>query len=231
MNHPTVSVVVPVRDGARYLAAALDSVLGQTTPPTEVVAVDDGSRDATPEVLAGYGAPVHVVRQSSLGLAAALNRGLQEATGELIGFCDADDLWAPAKQERQLACLSRDADCAGVGGLIVQFVSPDARDVTGNLRVDPRPTAAALLGSLLLRRAQVDRVGTFERSMSFAVTVDWIARARLLGLRLVTLDEVVLLRRVHTENMTVASPEEERHGLIRALRAQRRRHRDAPPTR
>jgi glycosyltransferase involved in cell wall biosynthesis len=231
VSHPSVSVVISVRDGATYLAAALDSILDQTPPPTEIVVVDDGSRDATPDVLSHYADAVRVVRQERLGLGVALNRGLAETTGAILGFCDADDLWDTRKQERQLAHLAGDPDCPVVGGLVAQFVSPEAHAATAHLRVDRTPTAAAMLGSLLLRRAAVDRIGPFDTATSFATAVDWIARARAIGLATVMLDEVVLLRRVHGANMTVTNPAELRQGLLRALRAQRHRHRDGvPPT-
>lgn len=231
MSDPSVSVVIPVRDGAAYVAAALDSIRGQTTPPTEIVVVDDGSRDATPDVLSHYAGAVRVVRQERLGMGQALNRGLDEAKGSIIGFCDADDLWAPRKQEHQLACLANEPDCSAVGGLVAQFVSPEAHAATAHLRVDETPTAAALLGALLLRRAAIDRVGPFDTTTSFVTAVDWIARARATGLAIVMLDEVVLRRRVHGANLTVTNPAEHHQGLLRALRAQHRRRRGAePPT-
>jgi len=223
---PTVSVVVAVRDGARYVSAALDSILGQTCPPTEVVVVDDGSRDATAEVLAAYGDPVRVVAQPPVGYGGALTRGVREARGELVAFCDADDLWAPGKQEHQLACLAEDPGCAVVGGQARQFVSPDAGDAVQRARLDLRPRAASLLGTLLVWRDQFDRVGTFDHAMRAGAAVDWVGRARRLGLRFRAVDEVVLLRRVHDDNLDAVHADAVLDGLLRALRAQRRRHRD-----
>src|SRR5215212_2480245 len=79
-----VSVIVPVRDGERYLAEALESILRQSTTPGEVVVVDDGSTDATPAVLERYAARVRVVRQSAAGVAVALNHGIAVAHGTLL---------------------------------------------------------------------------------------------------------------------------------------------------
>ncbi len=227
MNSPTVSVVVPVRDGATYLDDALASVLGQTRPPTEVIVVDDGSEDATAMQLARYGPPVRVIRQSRLGFGAALNRGVESVTGDLVAFCDADDLWAPGRQDRQLAGLAQRPECAGVRGLVQQFVSPDTPDMTERLRFDEQPQRADVLGSLLLRRTDMERVGSFDPS-SPVPTVDWIARLRHLGLKLATVEVVVLLRRLHGQNLTIVQREETRRGLLRALRDQRRRHRAGP---
>jgi glycosyltransferase involved in cell wall biosynthesis len=97
MSTPLVSCIVPVFNGERYLAEALDSVLGQTYRALEVIVVDDGSTDGTPAVVRTFGARVRCVTQPNAGLAAARNRGLAAATAELVAFLDADDLWLPEK--------------------------------------------------------------------------------------------------------------------------------------
>jgi glycosyltransferase involved in cell wall biosynthesis len=87
-----VSVVIPVHNGAATLAAAIDSCLDQSHDDVEVVVVDDGSTDATPEVLAQYGARIRAVRQANGGLAAARNTGMLAASGEFVAWMDADDI-------------------------------------------------------------------------------------------------------------------------------------------
>ena len=88
-----ISCIVPVFNGERYLAEALDSILAQTWRPLEVIVVDDGSTDGTAHIAAGYGAEVSYIHQANAGPAAARNRGLDAARGEFIAFLDADDLW------------------------------------------------------------------------------------------------------------------------------------------
>ncbi|HVL00001.1 MAG TPA: glycosyltransferase [Dongiaceae bacterium] len=100
-----VSVIIPVFNAEAHLEETLASVLGQTYPHIEIVAVDDGSTDRSLEILEKYRHRIRVVRQKNGGAAAARNRGAQEARGKWIAFLDADDLWAPDKVERQLgAC-------------------------------------------------------------------------------------------------------------------------------
>jgi glycosyltransferase involved in cell wall biosynthesis len=99
----TISVVIPTYNYARYLPEAIDSALAQTYAPLEVVVVDDGSTDETPEVLAAYGAKIRAVRQSNQGVAAARNTGVAAARGEYIALLDSDDLWLPRKLELQIA--------------------------------------------------------------------------------------------------------------------------------
>lgn len=106
MNGPTISAVMTVYNGERYVGEALASILSQTRPPREVVVVDDGSTDATPELLREFGDEIRVVRQANSGHAAALNRGFEEADGDYIAKCDADDIWREDKLERQADAIA-----------------------------------------------------------------------------------------------------------------------------
>ena len=80
-------------NGAAFLRRALDSVLAQTYPLQEIIVIDDGSTDSSPEILMSYGDCLTVVRQENSGVAVARNVGLQKASGDLIAFLDQDDLW------------------------------------------------------------------------------------------------------------------------------------------
>jgi glycosyltransferase involved in cell wall biosynthesis len=107
MSGPLVSVVIPTFNRAATIVRAVESVLQQTYRPLEVIVVDDGSTDATPEVLKAYGSALVYVRQDNAGPAAARNRGIREAQGDLVAFLDSDDLWRATKLERQVAVLER----------------------------------------------------------------------------------------------------------------------------
>jgi glycosyltransferase involved in cell wall biosynthesis len=97
----TITAIIPVHNGERHLAEAIQSVLAQTLPPGEIIVVDDGSTDASAAIAQSFGAPVRVLAQPNLGPAAARNLGLAHATGDLLAFLDADDLWTPNKLARQ----------------------------------------------------------------------------------------------------------------------------------
>ena len=98
-----VSVVIPVYNAEAHLEETLASVFAQTYPHIEIVAVDDGSRDRSVEILEKYRHRIRVVRQKNSGAAAARNLGVREAKGKWIAFLDADDLWSVDKVEHQLA--------------------------------------------------------------------------------------------------------------------------------
>jgi hypothetical protein len=101
---PLVTVVVPLHDGAGYVAETLDSVAAQTIADIEVV-VDDGSSDRGPELVSGHAIGARLLRQDHLGVAVARNRGLLEARGRWVTFLDQDDLWHPTRLERLLDWL------------------------------------------------------------------------------------------------------------------------------
>jgi glycosyltransferase involved in cell wall biosynthesis len=107
MTGPLVSVVIPTFNRATTIVRAVESVLQQTYRPLEVVVVDDGSTDKTPEVLQAYGSAIVYVRQDNAGPAAARNRGIRESKGDLVAFLDSDDLWRETKLARQVAVLER----------------------------------------------------------------------------------------------------------------------------
>lgn len=102
---PLVSVVIASYNSASTLAETLDSVLAQTYPRVEIVVVDDGSTDRTPELLAEYGASVRAVRKPNGGLASARNAGCEAAHGDFIALLDADDLCAPERISAQVSFM------------------------------------------------------------------------------------------------------------------------------
>ena len=112
---PTVSVVVPCYNGARFLRETLASALAQPHAVLEIIVVDDGSTDDSAAIAESFGPPVRVIRQANQGESVARNRGIDEAKGDWIAFLDADDVWVPEKTERQLAAVAGDvrACCAG----------------------------------------------------------------------------------------------------------------------
>ena len=99
------SIIVPAFNVADTLWATMTALLHQTHPAYEIIVVDDGSTDATPEIAARFACDPRVIRQANRGLAGARNSGIAAARGRYIGFCDADDLWLPEKLARHVAHL------------------------------------------------------------------------------------------------------------------------------
>lgn len=103
-----VSVVMPAYNAAAYIAESIQSVLNQDHPSFEVIVVDDGSTDATPEIVAGFGSAVRYLRQpNSGGCSAPRNNGARQARGEFLVFLDSDDLMSPGRLQHQVDALRR----------------------------------------------------------------------------------------------------------------------------
>jgi glycosyltransferase involved in cell wall biosynthesis len=110
-----VSVIIPLYNKAAYVERALASVAAQTFTDFEVIVVDDGSTDEGPKTVADFSDPrVRLIRQDNMGPGAARNRGLREATGELIAFLDADDEWLPDYLAEGVRLLDENPEAATV---------------------------------------------------------------------------------------------------------------------
>ena len=103
MHRATVSVIIPYYRASQTIARAVESALGQTVRPYEILVVDDGSPDDAGMATKEFGSSVTLIRKPNGGVASARNLGIEQAQGEWIAFLDADDYWEPAKLERQLA--------------------------------------------------------------------------------------------------------------------------------
>ena len=99
---PKVSIVIPSYNSEKYIEPTLDSVINQSIKDIEVIVVDDGSTDRSPEIVRSYGSQVRLVSQQNSGVSKARNRGIKEATAPFVCFLDSDDYWLPGKLEHQL---------------------------------------------------------------------------------------------------------------------------------
>jgi glycosyltransferase involved in cell wall biosynthesis len=100
-----VSVIIPTYNGLKTIERAVNSVLGQSWKPLEVIVVDDGSTDRTADILEGYGNRIRLIRQKNQGPSVARNVGIKAARGEIISLLDHDDEWLSSKIERQVKLL------------------------------------------------------------------------------------------------------------------------------
>jgi glycosyltransferase involved in cell wall biosynthesis len=195
-----VSAVIPVFNGERHLAAAIESVLLQRPRPLELIVVDDGSTDGSAAVARRF-PEVRYHHQGNGGIGAARNRGLALARGAFVAFLDADDVWTQGKLARQLEAFAVDPTLDIVSGHVEQFLSPELDEaVARRIRPPDGLLPGHAFGAMLIRRAAFDRVGPVSTVREKAECVDWCLRASDLGLRLRMLPDVVLRRRLHAAN-------------------------------
>jgi glycosyltransferase involved in cell wall biosynthesis len=201
---PLVSVIVPVFQGARFLAGAIENIFRDAYRPLDVIVVDDGSSDGADEVARRFEDRVRYIRQENAGAAAARNTGIRAAAGELVAFLDVDDLWPPGKLARQVSALARGEADLSIGLTkwieIEQTIGIDERTAIDAL---PGPVAITpCLGSALVRRAVFDRIGLFDPGLRASEDLDWFVRAKEARVPTVVLREVTLLYRRHGASLT-----------------------------
>jgi glycosyltransferase involved in cell wall biosynthesis len=208
MAEPTVSVVIPAYNAERFIRKTLDSVLAQTYPVSEVIVVDDGSKDSTCALVESYGAPVRLLRQKNAGPSTARNLGTRASTGELIAYLDADDAWQPEKIARQVAALRANPEAVlCYTGLLnfneeegVEF--PSAPTPLRKLRTELRIRNPRIVpSSVLVRRSAFDRFPGFDPALKGSE--DWDFAIAMLDLGpFVVLEEPLTLYRIASTGLS-----------------------------
>ncbi|NQV01642.1 MAG: glycosyltransferase [Bacteroidia bacterium] len=199
MNNPLVSIIIPVYNGENFIAEAVQCVLNQDYYPLEVIVVDDGSTDRSGNIIAQFGNQVNYIFQENAGPANARNKGLAAATGQFIGFLDADDLWPENRIREALSVLSQHPDLGFVQGFTKQVFSQGK-----TIKSDKREETifGFVMGSALFRRFVFETVGSFDDSMKFCEDLDWFIRAMEFGIPFKIQEKVTLVYRIHDKNFT-----------------------------
>lgn len=213
MTSAAYSVVIPAYNAAPFVAETVASILAQTLLPQRIVIVDDGSSDDTARVVAELAGPITYVRQENEGPGSATTRGFALVDTEFVATVDQDDLWLPRKAELQLARLEADPDAAAVFARVVEF-----RESPSQVRHGTEHdgwTRATLMLRTAIAKAAGPIVDTTPR---LGEMIDWLARLRENGHRLVMLDEVLVLRRLHPGSLTARSRQDLSRGYIAAAR-------------
>ena len=228
MSALDISCIVPVYNGERFLAEALDSILAQTHQAVEIIVVDDGSTDATPEIVASYGERVRYERQENAGPASARNVGLDLALGELVAFLDADDLWHREKLALQTARFQKRPELQFVLGHVENFWMPELRDE--ELRIGDhqlkRPVPGYVFQAMLARRSVFEIVGRINPALRISEDSDWFSRAQACGTAMEIIPETVVYRRFHSANIS-RNQNALRTGLLDVVHAALLRNRGA----
>ena len=195
-----LSVIIPVFNGAAYLAEAIESVLRQTRQPDEILVIDDGSADESVDIARGYKDRVRLVSQDNRGPASARNLGVAQAQGSVLAFLDADDLWLPEKLEHQLEGL-RQSDMAFC--MIEKFYSDDCPPEMRSTAVDVSDPKAGYLPTTFVCRSDLFKtVGQFDENLKGGEFIDWVARARACGQTETLLPRLLARRRIHAGNLS-----------------------------
>lgn len=188
---PLVSVIIPTYNRAHLVGTAVESIMAQTWRPIQLVVVDDGSKDDTPQVLAALEPRVRAagieplfIRKENGGVASTRNAGLSAVTGDYVGFLDDDDSWFPEKAAKQLAEIQRTGAEACCTLAIENRVDGAHLIPTGhetlfkgfNPAAFLRAEADCHINSLLVARPVLARVGVFDKELPTNEDFEWKMR-------------------------------------------------------
>jgi glycosyltransferase involved in cell wall biosynthesis len=201
---PVISVIIAAKNSERFIATSIESVISTDYPRLEILVVDGSSTDQTCKIVKKY-SQVKLLSQTGSGIASAYNKGIALAQGELIGFNSSDDIWCPDKLTLQLQLLNNNLE-AGIAAGKVEFFLEEASTIPLGFRREllDAPRIAYIMETVLIRRELFDRIGEFDTSLGTAEDVDWFARARDGGVISLATDAVVVKKRIHDENSSLA---------------------------
>lgn len=233
---PLVSVVMPAYNARPYLEQAIRSVLDQDYPAIELIVVDDGSSDGTPDDAARFGARVRVLRQHNAGPAAARNKGMAAARGELIAFLDADDVWLPGKLSAQVRCLREHPAVAIVyGGFLRWCANADGAFAPPPAPLVAKPALPLVAGqsgwiytdllfdnivhviTAMVRRPVLDCLGGFDETLRTGEDYDfWLRASR--QFQAARLNQTLACYRLHAASTTrVPRAENNEYQVLRKM--------------
>jgi GT2 family glycosyltransferase len=228
---------MPVRDGARWIAEAIGSVLAQSFRDFELVIVDDGSVDGTPAIIDGFAARdprVVVLRRAPSGVVASLNAGLAIARAPLIARLDADDIAEPQRFADQITAMQRDPDLVLLGSWATDI--NDEGRVIGTRQPETDPTELKnrfesgnpmIHPSVMFRTTAARAVGGYRAAFIAAEDYDLWLRLRSHG-SIANLPQALIRYRVHPGSITSREPLQQMFSTRLALRSAELRHAGRP---
>lgn len=208
MRKVKVSVVIPSYNSARYLTAAIDSVLAQTYENFEILVVDDGSTDETKDVLKRYENSIRYLYKPNGGVSSARNHGIENAKGEYLAFLDADDAWLPEKLEKQIIELEKNAGRACYAAFTACDEKLNPLRVVQNQRSENalrdllvRGNVIGTPSAVIIEKKLLKEIGGFDLGLSQCADWEmWVrvaAHAEFFGV-----EESLVLYREHESNMS-----------------------------
>ena len=213
MEQPLVSIIIPTFNRAGLVREAIDSVLAQDYSRLELIVVDDGSNDSTPEVVRAFGTALTFIQQPHTGVSAARNRGVAASHGALVAFLDSDDLWLPGKVTAQVALFQQQPQ--------VQVCYTDEIWMRRGVRVNPRqihqkhagwiflhslPRCIISPSSIMLRRTLWDRLGGFDEGLPACEDYDlWLRLTAAVPVSLLS-ERLIVKRGGHADQLSRCVP-------------------------
>lgn len=211
LDTPLVSVIIPAYNAERYLEETVASVLAQTYQQIELILVNDGSRDGTAALLDQLAATypnIRCIHKENTGVSDTRNHGLATASGTLVAFLDADDVWLAENISKKVALLA-DYDAVYSNCAIID---DDSRTTGKEMTGENAPSLDDFFSfrsnyftapsGIVFRKSVLDTIGGFDTGLSNNADQDIWIRTLAAGFRIGHIPEVLWLYRVHAANMS-----------------------------
>tara|TARA_R110001592_G_scaffold348479_1_gene642643 strand:+ start:825 stop:1559 length:735 start_codon:yes stop_codon:yes gene_type:complete len=215
----SISVIIPAYNSEKLIVHAIKSIEAQTLPVDEIICVDDASTDRTAKIVKESFPNVKLIRlESNSGPSFARNIGIKAASGNVIAFLDADDVWPEDKIEYFSQKLRHHQEVGIIGGMVLRF--------EGNQKPDLNLESYFnfYMSSFLIKKSVFQKIGYFDEAMRLSEDQDWFFRVREAGMEIVVYKKISLFVRIHSNN-TTKDLNTMQIGLTEALRKSMKRRR------
>lgn len=198
-----ISIILPVYNVEAYLEACIDSVLAQTYPNFELIAINDGSTDNSLEILKKYkDERILIFEQENRGTSATLNRGIQEAEGDYVAFIDGDDLWVSDKLETQVKIFEENPNLEMSFGKFEQFLSEEIVERESKFIFEQKPASALMKQTSMAKRGVFEKYGRFNDNNNIQDFIPWFDNARTNGLKYQVSEKNFAFRRIRENSLS-----------------------------
>jgi len=200
MNKLLVSIILPLYNGKRFIAASSKSVLAQAYSPIELLVIDDGSIDGGSNLLPSD-PRIKLFRRQNAGVAASRNFGISKARGSYLAFIDQDDYWYPDKLKLQMQVLLKNPDIGySLTRMHNHLVDNIERPSWLQQKLLDEDPVGMLPSTLLVQSWAFDEIGTFAEELINGSDSEWFMRARRANIQMKIIDRVLLQRNIHEDN-------------------------------
>jgi glycosyltransferase involved in cell wall biosynthesis len=204
MSAPFFSIIMPTMNAGKYLGDALLSVQNQTYKNCEIILVDGGSTDNTISI-SGQFSGIKLITQTGKGLFDAWNCGINAASGDLIGFLDSDDMFEPDCLENHTKLYQDPSVSCTIGHMEFFVQENQVPPPEFKMSLLDKPHLAYMPGCFFGKRDVFDRMGLFETQWKILSDIVWFAKLKKSAEHIGIIDEVVLKKRVHQENLSLTT--------------------------
>ncbi len=200
-----ISVIIPVKNGEKFIAEAIESIINAEVLPAEILIIDGHSTDKTELICSSY-KELTFIKQTGTGLEQAFNQGVLESKYDFISFIGSDDIWEVGKLKYQMEAFETNLK-AKICITKFKFITDSGCELPANFRKDLLGTEhnGLLLETMLTKREVFEKVGLFNPAFSPHGDFDWFARCKDKGVSIILIPELLVKKRIHENNLFLTS--------------------------